>query len=188
MENSIRKKNTLHKIYCAVQELIKEKGNNISIKDICQKAGIGVGTFYHYYDSKDAAIFDISNPIDLYFEKNVEPLLKGKKPVEKLEIFFSYQAQFMTDYVLVNGRNDFLKALQGNLENFFSENRLTYTLLEEIVSSPELFAEWKKEYTTTVITWHLLYLTRGLIHNWLGCECNYILRDELLKHIKMTLN
>lgn len=188
MENSIRKKNTLHKIYNAVQELVKEKGNDISVKEICQKAGIGVGTFYHYYASKDAALFDISNPIDLYFEKKVEPLLRNKNPMEQLEIFFSCQAQFMTDFVLTNGRNDFLKAIQGNLEHFFSEDRLTYTLLEEIVSSPELFKEWKKNYTTSTITWHLLYLTRGLIHHWLGCECNYILRDELLKQIKMTLN
>lgn len=187
MENSIRKKQTLHKIYNAVQELVKEKGNDISVKEICQRAEIGVGTFYHYYSSKEAALFDISNPIDLYFEKTVEPLLKDKTPLQQIEIFFSCQAQFMTDFVLTNGRTDFLKAIQGNLEHFFSEERLTYTILEQIVSSPSLFIKWKETYSVSMITWHLLYLTRGLIHHWLGCECKYILRDELLKQIKMTL-
>lgn len=36
------------------------------------------------------------------------------------------------------------------LENFFSEDCLTYKLLEEIVSSSELFKEWKKKYTTSL--------------------------------------
>ena len=188
MKNSIRKDNTLRKIYDAVQVLLEEKGNDMSVKDICKRAGIGVGTFYHYYPSKEDAIFDISNPIDLYFKQKLIPLLKDKSPQEQLELYFIYQAQFMSDYVLINGQSSFLKALQGNLEHFFSKDRLTFTILKDIVaSSPELYKEWKKDYSVDMITWHLLCLARGLIHHWLGCGCNYILRERLLAQIKMTL-
>ena len=76
-----------------------------------------------------------------------------------------YQAQFMSDYVLVNGHTTFLKAIQGNLQHFFSEDRLTFTILHDIVSQPELYQEWKKTYSSDMITWHLLCLARGLIHH-----------------------
>ena len=186
MKNCDRKDQTLHKIYDAVQELLVEIGNDMSIKDICKRAGIGVGTFYHYYTSKDEAIFDISNPIDVYFKQTVEPLLRDEAPSKQLQIYFIHQAQFMTDYVLVNGQASFLRAIQANLEHFFSENRLTFHLLKEIISADELYKDWKERYSPEMITWHLLHLARGLIHHWLGSSCNYILRDKLLANIEMT--
>ena len=186
MENSVRKNITLHKIYQAIQELLNEQGKDISVQDICKRAGIGVGTFYHYYSSKDAALLDISNPIDLYFENTVEPLMMGRSPEDQLKIFFACQAQFIMDFVLENSRIDFLKAIQGNLQHFFSEERLTYTILYQIVDSPSLFSNWKKHYDSENITWHLLYLTRGLIHHWLGSDRTYNLREELWHQVEMT--
>lgn len=188
MENETRKmNNTRRKIYLAVQELLNDQRGNISVQDICRKANIGVGTFYHYYSSKDEALLDISNPIDLYFETEVAPLLEGQTPSEQLHIFFTHQAQFMMDYVLTNGQMNIMRATLGNLQHFFSQDRLTYSMLLEIVSQESLFRTWKQYYTAQKITWHLLYLTRGIVHNWLGCGCSYNLREELWSQVEMTI-
>lgn len=41
------------KIFTAAQELFSEKGyTNVSVADICKKAGVSVGLFYNYFKSK----------------------------------------------------------------------------------------------------------------------------------------
>ena len=182
MKNSVRKDHTLHKIYDAVQTLLTEKGNDMSVKDICQYAGIGVGTLNHYYPSKEDAIFDISNPIDVYFKQTVIPALQNHSAKEQLELYFMYQAQFMSDYVLVNGQSTFLKAIQSNLQHFFSEDRLTFTILKDIVCSPELYQEWKKTYSSDMITWHLLCLAHGDFLNLIDRIYNFLKRKKTRKY------
>ncbi len=72
-----------------MKKLLEESAPaDISVQDICRCAGIGVGTFYHYYNSKNEAIFDISNPIDDYFENVVKAQLVEKSALEQLRIFF----------------------------------------------------------------------------------------------------
>jgi TetR/AcrR family fatty acid metabolism transcriptional regulator len=182
-----RRNDTPKKIYLAVEKLLEEKSaNEISVQDICKCAGIGVGTFYHYYASKNEAIFDISNPIDYYFESVVAADLEGKEAKEQLRIFFHHQAQFMINFTLTNGPQQSLRFLESNMEHFHSKDRLTFQMLEKIVQAKTLFAEWKKDYSVEVITYHLLYLTRGAVSSWLGRKCSFDLEKELWKHVIMT--
>ena len=182
-----KKNETQLRIYHAVKELLEEKSSQtISIQDICHHAGIGVGTFYHYYSSKDEAIFDIGNPIDEYFEIEVKPKLEGKDVWEQIRIFFSYQAQFMINFVLANEYQGTLKYAGKSWKHFYAKDRVTYQLLLEIVSHEELYPEWKKKYPVEKITEHLLYLTRGAVNNWLGCKCSYDLLTDIWTHVEMT--
>ena len=42
--------------------LIEERGyDNVSVQDIVGAAGVSVGTFYHYYESKDAFYYSYIN-------------------------------------------------------------------------------------------------------------------------------
>ena len=47
----------------ALALLETEEIDNISISDLAKKAGVGVGTFYHYYPSKEALLLDLRNLI-----------------------------------------------------------------------------------------------------------------------------
>lgn len=47
-------------IFHCGKEIFKEKGfKETNISDITKKAGIGVGTFYNYYSSKEELFLDI---------------------------------------------------------------------------------------------------------------------------------
>lgn len=65
----------------ALQELLKEKDiQKISVNDIAKKAGIGKGSIYYYFPSKDAII-------DALIEKNYKlPLETAKEMVQKKEL------------------------------------------------------------------------------------------------------
>lgn len=187
MKNS-KKNGTQLRIYQAVKKLLEEKSpHNISIQDICQYAGIGVGTFYHYYASKNEAIFDISNPIDEYFDTVVKPLLDGKTTWEQIRLFFYHQAQFMINFVLSNEYQGTMQYVRESWIHFYAKDRVTYQMLLEIISQEELYPEWKERYSADKITEHLLFLTRGAVCNWLGCKCSYDLLTDLWLHVEMTL-
>ena len=58
----IRAEQTRAKVLEAGVKLIEEKGySNISIKDIVAAAEVSIGTFYHYFDSKDALYYQHVN-------------------------------------------------------------------------------------------------------------------------------
>ena len=46
------------KILEATVQLLKEKGvENVTVRNVCAKAGIAVGTFYYYFQNKDDLMF-----------------------------------------------------------------------------------------------------------------------------------
>ena len=69
------------KILDALQELLKTQDiKHISVSDIAQKAGIGKGSIYYYFSSKDAIL-------DALIEKNYKtPLETAKAMVKRTEL------------------------------------------------------------------------------------------------------
>ncbi len=69
------------KILDALQQLLEEqKIQNISVSDIANKAGIGKGSIYYYFPSKEAIV-------DALIERNYEkPLQTAKNLVSKTDI------------------------------------------------------------------------------------------------------
>lgn len=178
---------TKEKIWTAIKILMKEnKMNDISVKDICNQAGIAVGTFYHHYTSKAQAFLDISNPIDLYFENIAKPDLENLPTAVKLSRFFQHQAYFMVQYALDNNASDTTYIVIGDSSHFFSKERITYRILYDIVNDESLYREWKKVYSCEDITNHLLYLARGIVINWIGHNYEYDLAEMLWKNVMMT--
>lgn len=59
---------TYEKIYNTAMSLVEKKGfNNITVKEICEKAGVAVGSFYNYFNSKDDILYEIFNKADNFF-------------------------------------------------------------------------------------------------------------------------
>ena len=73
------------KILDALQELLKSRDmKNISVSDIAQKAGIGKGSIYYYFSSKDAIL-------DALIEKNYKTPLETAKAMVKRTDLSPYQ-------------------------------------------------------------------------------------------------
>ena len=51
---------TRNRIYTSAIELMEENGfGNFTIEDISRRAGVSVGAFYHYFDSKNDILAEI---------------------------------------------------------------------------------------------------------------------------------
>ena len=65
-------KNGREEIYVCGRELFEKNGfKNTSIADITKMAGIGVGTFYNFYASKEQLFLEIFYNEDTKLKKNV---------------------------------------------------------------------------------------------------------------------
>lgn len=66
-----------YKILDALQELLENRSiQSISVSEIAQKAGIGKGSIYYYFPSKDAIL-------DALVERNYEKTLETAKALAK---------------------------------------------------------------------------------------------------------
>lgn len=68
-------------------ELLHQKSiQNISIKELCENAGINRGTFYSHYTDLPDLLTHIENEIISDFERTLEPLSETDKPFNPVEI------------------------------------------------------------------------------------------------------
>ena len=67
-----QKKETLPKIHQAITELVKEKNyDSITIREICQKADISIGSYYKHFNSKDDIIVQQSMKSSLHTREEI---------------------------------------------------------------------------------------------------------------------
>lgn len=58
-KRQLQREGTLGLIYETVNQLVLEKGfDDMRIQDICERAGISTGAFYHYFRSKQDILFE----------------------------------------------------------------------------------------------------------------------------------
>lgn len=70
--------------------------DKVSIRDICTKAGITTGAFYHHFPSKDALLARGFTPLDAHM-KAVMSDCADAPPLERLRLLLSGYAKFMED-------------------------------------------------------------------------------------------
>ncbi|MEL7571009.1 MAG: TetR/AcrR family transcriptional regulator, partial [Eubacteriaceae bacterium] len=64
---------TKNKILKTAIDMMQKKGfDNITIKGISKNAGVSVGSFYYYFNSKDDILLDIFHKADDYFSENID--------------------------------------------------------------------------------------------------------------------
>ena len=76
---------TKSRIYNAAIELMDREGfDNITIADISEAAGVSVGAFYHYFESKNDILAEIFHQADEYFSTRVASGLKKESIPEQI--------------------------------------------------------------------------------------------------------
>ena len=73
------------KIFDTAVELFEKKGyDRVSINDICKKAGVSTGAFYHYFKSKDQVLREKFLEIDDFTRDLMEDISDMNNAIDKL--------------------------------------------------------------------------------------------------------
>lgn len=80
---------TKKKIYDTGVSLLQQYGfDGVNVSQIAKKAGVSVGTFYHYYTSKLDLFMELYKTADTYYEEEIAEQAKTLPYREKIIFFF----------------------------------------------------------------------------------------------------
>ena len=152
-------KQTRAKIIQVIEDLVNEKSlDKISVREICQKANIAVGTFYIYFSSKEEALLYVYHQLDEQFKN----LKLDQTPLENIKLILTTYYNMVDIEPLRVYRTLYSCHLNHYDNYYFDEKRDVFIVLfNEIEKMVQDKMQAKK------IIWLILDFCRGRIFNFL---------------------
>ena len=164
-------------------ELMKQHGyQNITVRDICSKADISVGTFYAYFPSKTDLFLDIYKKADDYFSETVAVKVSGDNAKERIKDFFRYYARLNKDTGI-----DLIRVLYNPDNSWFSRKRPMQRLLADIIAAGMARAELKTDLSESEMVDYLFTIARGCCYNWCIHAGKTDLEEQIVKYTDLAL-
>lgn len=150
--------------------LTGERGfENVTIQDICSEAGVAVGTFYHYFSSKEEIILAWYGLSDEYFESTVRPKLDAMQSdvFSKVGIFAQEQIGFGMQYGIENIRQLYRAQILYHAPDFYSHSRGLVATMVNLIHSGQQNGELQSAVAPEQIADEVLRIIRGVILDWI---------------------
>lgn len=183
-KRQIQAQDTYNKIYKAAMSLVERKGfDNVTVEEICAKAGVSVGSFYNYFNSKHDILIEIFKQADEYFINTVATDLNEGNFSDKIVKYFSNYARYCTNIEI-----DQLKQIYSTSNtHFIKKGRymqvVLSNLLEEGVKSGELQTDMEIE---EIVEYFFIAL-RGVIFDWCLHDGDYDLVEFTSNYTRRLL-
>ena len=183
-------RNTMGKIVSASWKLFYEQGyEDTTVEDIIKEAGTSKGSFYHYFDGKDALLGTLAYLFDEKYEELENEINSDMNAVDIL-IFLNRQLFEMiestVDLELIK-RLYSTQLLTKNEKQLLDHNRVYYRLLRKIVIAGQDKGEIIKEQSVNDIVKYYAFCERALIYDWCLCNGDYSLSDYSAKLLPFFL-
>ena len=169
-------RNTRGRIVSAAWKLFYEQGyENTTVEDILALSGASKGSFYHYFEGKDALLGTLSVLFDEKYEQLLPTLPADMDALDALaylnrELFamidnsipLELLARLLSTQLTVRGEKHLL-----------DRDRLYFRLLREIVSRGQARGEVRTDMTVNEITKAYALMERALMYDWCLCGGDY---------------
>ena len=171
-------RNTKGKIVSAAWQLFYQQGyDDTTIEEIVEASGTSRGSFYHYFEGKDALLSSLSYLFDDKYaelDKTMDPNLS---PIEKLkyinqELFLMIENTVSVDLL---SRLFATQLTTSGDRHLLNTNRIYYKLLRQITIEGQKQGLFKDELSINDITKAYAMFERGLMYEWCISNGNYSL-------------
>ena len=175
------------KIARTAMELFYKKGyQQVSVREICDGAGISIGAFYHHYKSKLELLSVGQESIDRIVLSKL-PENNGGSVEELLQVL-----QVGMDVIESYGR-PFLSAayaeiLRQGVAYVISQQRPYFQHLLITVNQGMGKGYYREDQSSEDIVMSILRFTRGAIYDWCIRESNQRLSDIVIQDVSLYLN
>ncbi|MCI5481821.1 MAG: TetR/AcrR family transcriptional regulator, partial [Lachnospiraceae bacterium] len=165
-------KNTKAKIVSAAWRLFYEQGyDDTTIDEIIEESGTSRGSFYHYFDGKDALLSSLSYLFDEKYEELAPELSDDMPAFDKLlylnQELFSMIENSISLYLLANLLSSQL--ITKSDKHLLDRNRFYYRLLRRIVMDGQASGELRSDMSANEIVKMYALCERALLYDWCIC-------------------
>ncbi|MCR5291077.1 MAG: TetR/AcrR family transcriptional regulator [Treponema sp.] len=138
--------------------------DKIKIQDICSEAGVSLGNFYQYFQSKEEAMIYSYQYIDRKWqEQHFENI---QDPLERVKIILKTHLESMADATLCFLAQLYISQLKVYDEYFFTQDRYLHKVLREAIKQCQESGKMVQSYTDIQLAIKLVNFSRGLVYNY----------------------
>ncbi len=165
-------RSTRGKIVSAAWKLFYEQGyEHTTVEDILALSGTSKGTFYHYFEGKDALLGTLSVLFDEKYAELMPTIPEGADALDTLawlnrELFAMIDASIPLD--LLARLLSTQLTVRGE-KHLLDRDRLYFRLLREIVSRGQTRGEVRADLPVSEITRQYAMMERALMYDWCLC-------------------
>lgn len=171
-------RNTKSRIVSAAWKLFYDNGyDNTTIEDIVFESGTSKGSFYHYFESKDALLGSLAYLFDEKYEELEDEICTDTPCIEKL-LFLNRKLFEMVENTVdleLMKRLYSTQLVTKNEKQLLDHNRVYYRLLRKIVISGQEKGEITTDMTVNEIVKYYAFCERAVIYDWCLCNGDYSL-------------
>lgn len=187
---SKKSRNTKTKIVTAAWELFYNQGyDNTTVDEIVEQSGTSKGSFYHYFESKDALLSSLSYLFDDKYEELLGVIDPEADSFETL-LFLNRELFDLIDNKI--DRNLIAKLYSTQLikkgeKSLLDDERLYYRLLRKIVSAGKERGELNPSMSVNDIVRLYAMCERALISEWCLCNWSFSLKSFASVNLPLML-
>ena len=184
-------RNTKGKIISAAWHLFYEQGyDNTTVDDIIFESETSKGSFYHYFNGKDALLSTLSYLFDEKYEELSNSFDEKTDSIEKLIFLNGELFRMIEDTISIELLSRLLSSqlITKSEKHLLDKERKYYKLLRSIVVEGQQKGELVTDKTANDIVKAYAMYERALMYDWCLCNGEYSLREYSASMLPMLLN
>lgn len=174
-------RNTKSKIVSAAWKLFYENGyDDTTIEEIIFESGTSKGSFYHYFDSKDALLGSLAYLFDEKYEELDQQIQPEQSTIETLlwlnrELF--RMVENTIDLELIKKLYS-TQLVTRSEKQLLDHNRVYYKLLRKLAIAGQASGELTQTMSVNEIVRYYAFCERALIYDWCLVGGEYALTER----------
>jgi len=184
-------RNTKKKIVSAAWRLFYEQGyDSTTVEDIVAESGTSRGSFYHYFEGKDALLGTLSEVFDEKYEEVLQTLDPEMNSFDKLmllnqELFTMIENTISLDLLARLYSTQLTTSAEKHL---LDHNRVYYRVIRRIAVEGQQRREISEELTANEIAKIYALCERALLYDWCLCNGEYSLKNYARRMMPMFMS
>ena len=181
-----KERNTKGRIISAAWKLFYEQGyEDTTVEEIIDESGTSKGSFYHYFNGKDALLSTLSVMFDEKYQELAATMDQDLNSFDKLlfvnhELFVMIENEIDLDLL---ARLYSTQLVTKGERHLMDHNRFYYRLLKQIVSEGQKRGQISGDMTVNEIVKVYAFFERAFLYDWCLSNGDYSLSkysDEML--------
>lgn len=185
------KNSTKKKIVSAAWKLFYEQGyDDTTVDEIVEESGTSKGSFYHYFEGKDALLSSLSFLFDEKYEELMAVINPEMNSFDKLlflnrELFGMIENTIPIDLL---ARLYSTQLITHGDKHLLDSSRIYYRLLRQIAIEGQGRGEISSDYSVNEIVKVYAMCERALLYDWCICNGDYSLKKYGTQMMPVFLN